>query len=35
MGPNEGGKVVYLIDPDGFRLELIQSVGSFIDYAAP
>jgi catechol 2,3-dioxygenase-like lactoylglutathione lyase family enzyme len=35
MGPNKGGKVVYLIDPDGFRLELIQSAGSFTDYAAP
>jgi predicted enzyme related to lactoylglutathione lyase len=23
-GPNTGGLVVYMIDPDGFRVELIQ-----------
>ena len=34
IGPNKGGKAVYLIDPDGFRLELIQSTSSFSDYGA-
>lgn len=34
IGPNEGGRVVYLIDPDGIRVELIQSARSFADYAA-
>lgn len=29
MGPNKGGKAVYLIDPDGFRVELIQSNRDF------
>jgi catechol 2,3-dioxygenase-like lactoylglutathione lyase family enzyme len=24
VGPNAGGMVVYMIDPDGFRVELIQ-----------
>ncbi len=28
IGPNKGGKAVYLIDPDGFRVELIQSATS-------
>jgi catechol 2,3-dioxygenase-like lactoylglutathione lyase family enzyme len=32
IGPNRGGKAVYLIDPDGFRLELIESTTSFADY---
>ena len=32
IGPNKGGKAVYLIDPDGFRVELIQSAQSFGAY---
>ena len=32
IGPNEGGRVVYMIDPDGFRVELIQSARGFGDY---
>lgn len=32
IGPNKGGRAVYLIDPDGVRVELIQSVRSFGDY---
>jgi lactoylglutathione lyase len=34
IGPNEGGRAVYLIDPDGIRVELIQTRRSFADYAA-
>jgi lactoylglutathione lyase len=34
IGPNEGGRAVYLIDPDGIRVELIQSRRSFAEYAA-
>lgn len=34
IGPNEGGRAVYLIDPDGIRVELIQTKRSFADYAA-
>lgn len=34
IGPNEGGRAVYLIDPDGIRVELIQTRRSFGDYAA-
>lgn len=33
IGPNKGGRAVYMIDPDGFRVELIQTAGSFDDYA--
>lgn len=33
IGPNEGGRAVYLIDPDGIRVELIQTRRSFADYA--
>lgn len=29
IGPNRGGRAVYMIDPDGFRVELIQSPRSF------
>ena len=29
IGPNTGGRVVYMIDPDGIRVELIQSVRTF------
>lgn len=32
-GPNRGGKAVYMIDPDGFRVELIQSARSFTEFA--
>ena len=34
IGPNEGGRAVYMIDPDGVRIELIQSTRSFDDYGA-
>jgi lactoylglutathione lyase len=34
IGPNEGGRAVYLIDPDGIRVELIQTRRSFGEYAA-
>ena len=29
IGPNKGGRAVYMIDPDGFRVELIQTAASF------
>jgi catechol 2,3-dioxygenase-like lactoylglutathione lyase family enzyme len=32
MGPNRGGKAVYMVDPDGYRIELIQISSSFADY---
>jgi len=32
MGPNKGGRAIYMIDPDGVRVELIQSSKSFSDY---
>jgi len=32
IGPNRGGKAVYMIDPDGFRVELIETTRSFGDY---
>jgi len=31
-GPNKGGKLVYMIDPDGYRVELIQTLSNFGDY---
>ncbi len=34
IGPNKGGRAVYMIDPDGIRVELIQTTRSFGDYAA-
>ncbi len=34
IGPNEGGRAVYLLDPDGIRVELIQTRRSFAEYAA-
>lgn len=34
IGPNEGGRAVYLIDPDGIRVELIETRRSFAEYAA-
>lgn len=33
IGPNKGGRAVYMIDPDGFRVELIETAGSFADYS--
>lgn len=32
IGPNKGGKAIYLIDPDGFRVELIETAQSFGSY---
>ena len=32
IGPNKGGRAVYCIDPDGFRVELIQTPKGFGDY---
>ena len=32
IGPNRGGRAVYMIDPDGFRVELIETSASFGDY---
>jgi catechol 2,3-dioxygenase-like lactoylglutathione lyase family enzyme len=32
IGPNKGGRAVYMIDPDGFRIELIQTAASFSEY---
>jgi lactoylglutathione lyase len=32
IGPNKGGRAVYMIDPDGIRVELIQSSRSFGEY---
>lgn len=34
IGPNKGGRAVYMIDPDGIRVELIESRQSFGEYAA-
>lgn len=33
IGPNKGGRAVYMIDPDGYRVELIQSKRSFGEYS--
>lgn len=33
IGPNAGGRAVYMIDPDGVRVEFIQSVRSFDEFA--
>ncbi|MBS1883025.1 MAG: VOC family protein [Actinobacteria bacterium] len=30
IGPNQGGRVIYLRDPDGFRVELLQSPRSMV-----
>lgn len=35
IGPNEGGRAVYMIDPDGVRVELIQSPRRFDEYTPP
>lgn len=32
IGPNEGGRAVYLKDPDGIRVELIQTKRTFAEY---
>jgi lactoylglutathione lyase len=32
IGPNKGGRAVYMIDPDGIRVELIQSARTFAEY---
>jgi catechol 2,3-dioxygenase-like lactoylglutathione lyase family enzyme len=32
-GPNKGGQLVYMVDPDGYRVELIQTRNSFGDYS--
>ncbi len=32
IGPNKGGRAVYMLDPDGIRVELIQSSRGFGDY---
>jgi hypothetical protein len=32
IGPNKGGRAVYMIDPDGIRVEFIQTSGSFGDF---
>lgn len=32
IGPNRGGRAVYLIDPDGFRVELIETARGFGQY---
>jgi catechol 2,3-dioxygenase-like lactoylglutathione lyase family enzyme len=33
IGPNRGGRVVYMLDPDGNRVELIEAAGTFGDFA--
>jgi len=32
MGPNKGGRAVYMLDPDGVRLEFVQTARSFGEY---
>jgi catechol 2,3-dioxygenase-like lactoylglutathione lyase family enzyme len=32
IGPNKGGRAVYMIDPDGIRVEFIQTARSFGEY---
>ena len=34
IGPNKGGRAVYVLDPDGVRVEFVQTAMSFGDYAA-
>lgn len=34
IGPNAGGRAVYMLDPDGIRIELIESSRSFDEYAS-
>jgi catechol 2,3-dioxygenase-like lactoylglutathione lyase family enzyme len=33
IGPNTGGRIVYMIDPDGIRIEFIQTARSFGDFS--
>lgn len=33
IGPNAGGRAVYMLDPDGVRVELIQTSRSFDEFA--
>jgi lactoylglutathione lyase len=33
IGPNKGGRAVYMLDPDGVRLEFTQTSRSFGEYA--
>ncbi len=32
IGPNKGGRAVYMLDPDGIRVEFIQTSRTFDDY---
>ena len=32
IGPNKGGRLVYMVDPDGYRVELIETSSNFGDY---
>lgn len=32
IGPNKGGRAVYMLDPDGVRLEFVQTARSFGEY---
>jgi len=32
IGPNKGGRAVYMVDPDGVRVELIQTPTRFDDF---
>jgi lactoylglutathione lyase len=34
IGPNTGGRAVYMIDPDGIRVEFIQTSRSFGEFSA-
>ncbi|MFV2062066.1 MAG: VOC family protein [Chloroflexota bacterium] len=33
IGPNKGGRAVYMIDPDGIRVEFIESARSFAEFS--
>ena len=33
IGPNKGGRAVYMIDPDGIRVEFIEAVRSFAEFS--
>ena len=33
VGPNKGGRAVYMIDPDGIRVEFIQNTKTFGDFS--
>lgn len=32
IGPNRGGRAAYMIDPDGFRIELVETARRFSDF---